>query len=255
MNTILSPQNSHAIAKLAQLIGWTPDRLVNHLLKETLDLFADSGGGSLEGFLGSIYFDDHVAGTRVLEQVTEAIRWQFDAELPSSFKGEIRKHPGSRFDVAAEYVDRDGELNRVCLETKTMFPPLLADSGTSTLIGVVVGGLISLISTVGVTTWAEQLKRNTERRRFCALSAAAFRDIYSHLTNNKVREALDKIVRDSEQYNQLISPEIALPIRGSFLDARIGRVEHSLATLPEPLMLRTSALITRLRGIVERELH
>jgi len=44
-----------SVAKLAALIGWTPDQLANHLLAETLEMFADQNSGGLEGFLGAIY--------------------------------------------------------------------------------------------------------------------------------------------------------------------------------------------------------
>jgi hypothetical protein len=38
------------------LVGWTPDKLANHLLADTLESFADRNSGSLEGFLGAIYY-------------------------------------------------------------------------------------------------------------------------------------------------------------------------------------------------------
>jgi hypothetical protein len=37
----LSLENAESISKLAALIGWTPDKLANRLLAETLEEFAD----------------------------------------------------------------------------------------------------------------------------------------------------------------------------------------------------------------------
>jgi hypothetical protein len=62
MNSItLTPENSKGIIKLAALIGWTPDELANRLLAETIETFADGFSGSLEGFLGAIYYCDQKA--------------------------------------------------------------------------------------------------------------------------------------------------------------------------------------------------
>jgi hypothetical protein len=52
----LTPENAQSIAKLAALIGSTPDQLANHLLAETFEEFADKGSGSLKSFLGAIQY-------------------------------------------------------------------------------------------------------------------------------------------------------------------------------------------------------
>ena len=114
MNANLTFENAHTVAKLAQLIGWSPDRLVNHLLKETLDEAAETKSGWLEAFLSSIYYDDRQSADRALERVTQMTRWQSGGRLPHSFKGEVREYPDGRFGIAAEYIDRRGELNRIC---------------------------------------------------------------------------------------------------------------------------------------------
>jgi hypothetical protein len=106
----LTPKNIESITKLAALIGWTPDELANHLLAETLEELANQNSGSLEGFLGAIYYPDRESAQRALDQVTEITRAQFNGRLPDSFKSEIFEHPGGTFDFGVEYVDEYGEL-------------------------------------------------------------------------------------------------------------------------------------------------
>lgn len=98
-NVTLSPENSARIAQYSQLIGWTPERLTNHLLAETLYLFEDLRSGSLEGFLGSIHFDDRQSAERVLALITEITRKQCDGQLPESFRAQIHTRADGRFDV------------------------------------------------------------------------------------------------------------------------------------------------------------
>ena len=72
----LTPENTESIAKIAALIGWTPDELANHLLAETLEEFANRNSGSLEGFLGAIYYPDRASAQRALDRVTQMNRAQ-----------------------------------------------------------------------------------------------------------------------------------------------------------------------------------
>ena len=58
-----------SVTKLAALIGWTPDELANHLLAETLEMFADQNSGALEDFLGGIYYPDSESAQRALDRV------------------------------------------------------------------------------------------------------------------------------------------------------------------------------------------
>jgi hypothetical protein len=67
----LTPENSTGVTKLAALIDWTPDQLANHLFAETLEEFADGFSGSLEGFLGAIYYPDRASAQRALDRVTQ----------------------------------------------------------------------------------------------------------------------------------------------------------------------------------------
>lgn len=53
------------------MIGWTPDELANHLLAETLEMFADRNSGALEGFLGAIYYPDRESARRASGSVTQ----------------------------------------------------------------------------------------------------------------------------------------------------------------------------------------
>jgi hypothetical protein len=78
----LTPENSKGVAKLAALIGWTPDQLANHLLAETLEEFADAISGSLECFLGAIYYPDRASAQRALDRVTQMTRASFGGRLP-----------------------------------------------------------------------------------------------------------------------------------------------------------------------------
>jgi hypothetical protein len=66
MNTpvILTDRNANRVAEYAELVGWTPERLVNRLLAERLDEFDDVRAGSLERFLGSIDYDNRKSADR-----------------------------------------------------------------------------------------------------------------------------------------------------------------------------------------------
>ena len=85
----LTPENSKSITKLAALIGWTPDELADHLLVETLEMFADGFSGALEGLLGAIYYPDRASAQRALDRVTQMTRANFGGRLTESLKGEI----------------------------------------------------------------------------------------------------------------------------------------------------------------------
>ena len=97
-NITLIPENVDRIAKYSELIGWTEDELANHLLDETLGLFAEHQSGSLERFPGSIYNRDRASAERALARVTQIVRKQFKGKLPASFKSETRPRfvPGDR---------------------------------------------------------------------------------------------------------------------------------------------------------------
>jgi hypothetical protein len=58
MTIALTPENSGRLSEYANLIGWTPDELANHLLADSLDWFSDARSGILERFLGSIDYPD-----------------------------------------------------------------------------------------------------------------------------------------------------------------------------------------------------
>jgi hypothetical protein len=85
----LTSRNSKLITKLAALIGWTPDELANHLLAETLEMFADQSSGTLEGFLGAIYYPGRASAQRALDRVTQMPRASFGGKLPDSFRSQI----------------------------------------------------------------------------------------------------------------------------------------------------------------------
>jgi hypothetical protein len=110
----LTLENSAGIAKYSQLIGWTETDLMNCLLTETLELFADLSRGSLESFLGSIYYPNRASAERVLARVAEIVRTQYKGKLPTSYHGEVREYPDGRFYVTVEWIDRHGELEQVC---------------------------------------------------------------------------------------------------------------------------------------------
>jgi hypothetical protein len=56
-----SPESSKGITKLAALIGWKSGELGDHLLAETLEMFAYGYSGALEEFLGAIYYPDRAS--------------------------------------------------------------------------------------------------------------------------------------------------------------------------------------------------
>jgi hypothetical protein len=60
----LLPKNCEDITELAALIAWSPDELANRLLAETLEEFVNWNAGSLEGFLGAIYYFDWQSAQR-----------------------------------------------------------------------------------------------------------------------------------------------------------------------------------------------
>jgi hypothetical protein len=92
----LTPENVESITKLAALIGWTPDKLANHLLTETLEEFADGFSGSLEGFLGAIYYPDRASAQRALDRVTQMTKQVSGGRLPDSFKSKVFQYPAVR---------------------------------------------------------------------------------------------------------------------------------------------------------------
>ena len=99
----MAGENSKALsAKLAALVGWTPDKLANHLLAVTLESFADRNSGSLEGFLGAIYYPDRASAQRALDRVTQMTRASLGGRLPDSFKSEIFEHADGTFDFRVE---------------------------------------------------------------------------------------------------------------------------------------------------------
>jgi hypothetical protein len=83
-------------------------------LSETLDCWDEVNAGALEGFLGSISYRDRAGAERSLERVTKIVRKQFDGQLPSCFKTEIRQIDDERFNLRAEYIDWHGDLQSVC---------------------------------------------------------------------------------------------------------------------------------------------
>ena len=85
------------------MIGWTPDKLSNHLLTETLETFANRSSGALEGFLGVIYYPDRASAQRALDRITQMTRASFNGRLPDSFKSEIFEYADARFDFRIEY--------------------------------------------------------------------------------------------------------------------------------------------------------
>jgi hypothetical protein len=117
----------------------------------------------------------------------------------------------------------------------------------SAALGALVGGVISLASTVGVAVFTDYSKQNRERKRTAALAAAGFFAVLKHLQDSQVAAALLLLKRNA----MLPSPrEFVFPIRGSFLRA-VSSVEPSLSLLPRELMQRTARHNVLLRGLVE----
>jgi hypothetical protein len=126
----------------------------------------------------------------------------------------------------------------------------LADSNSvtwwSAALGALVGGLISLVSTIGVTFWTDYVKQNQERRRVAALVAAGFDAIAKHLEENQVRAELLKLINQTTPKNP-VQGHLVFPIRGSFL----GFFDKLEPTLPGKLLQRTVRQIVVLRGLTE----
>lgn len=118
----------------------------------------------------------------------------------------------------------------------------------SGVLGALVGGLISLSSTVGLAVFSDYLKQNRERKRIAALAAAGFFAVLKHLQENQVAVKLAGV----RGYSMLpvYSIGIVFPVRGSFLGA-ISSIEPSLSLLPRELVQRTARHIVLLRGLVE----
>jgi hypothetical protein len=114
MQIELTPENAARIAEYAQLTGWTAHELVNHLLDETMAWWDDPKSGSLEGFLGSIYYHDLASVERALAHITGMVRKDFQGNLPASFESEIREHADGRFNFRAKYIDRHGDIQSFC---------------------------------------------------------------------------------------------------------------------------------------------
>jgi hypothetical protein len=110
----LTPENADRIAKYSESVGWTEDELANMLLAETLELFAEYGSGSLEGFLGRIYYRDRASAERALARVTQIVRRQLNGKLPDSYHAEVCELPDGRFDLTAELIGERGELQYIC---------------------------------------------------------------------------------------------------------------------------------------------
>jgi hypothetical protein len=107
----LTLDNCKSVTRLVALIDWTPDELANHLLAETLEMFANKNSGALEGFLGAIYHLDRASAQRAMDRVTELIRASFNGRLPEAFRGEIFEYPDGKFDIRAEYTDGMASCN------------------------------------------------------------------------------------------------------------------------------------------------
>jgi hypothetical protein len=87
--------------------------LVNRLLAERLDEFDEVGAGRLEGFLGSIVYDNRQSAERALARVTEIARKQYGGRLPKSFKGKVRFNPDGTFGVRAQ-VGTGSDVYQMC---------------------------------------------------------------------------------------------------------------------------------------------
>jgi hypothetical protein len=128
---------------------------------------------------------------------------------------------------------------------------LLADSNSvpwwSATIATLVGGLISLVATLGVTFWTDYLKQNQERRRVAALVAAGFNAIAKHLEENQVRAEIVKLIGEATVTKTAVDIHLIFPIRGSFL----GFFDKLEATLPGRLLQRAVREIVVLRGLTE----
>jgi hypothetical protein len=92
--TLTQKKNASRVAEYAELVGWTTERLVNHLLAQKLDEFDDVGAGISEGFLGSIDYDNPKSAERALARVARIARKQAQGgHLPKSFKAKCDPIP------------------------------------------------------------------------------------------------------------------------------------------------------------------
>lgn len=118
---------------------------------------------------------------------------------------------------------------------------LLADwTSWEGLIGVIVGGCITLGSTVFFTFVVEQMKLNSTRKQIAATLTAELTAISAYISETKMIEALSFAAAGSKPNVQKIPV-----LRGSFLGG------YPLGFLPGPLARETAELITLIRGTIE----
>jgi hypothetical protein len=115
------------------------------------------------------------------------------------------------------------------------------------LVSVVVGGLISLGSTLGVTFFAEHARRESERKRLAATLAGELEGIVAYLKRHKVEELLEAAAESRERPNVERIPQL----RGSFLPGESGKIDESIGLLPTRLAGESSSVIILLRATVE----
>jgi hypothetical protein len=133
--------------------------------------------------------------------------------------------------------------------SQTMILVVAASVPSNVILGVVAGGVIGFISSIGTAALADHRKINEERRRFAALAAGSLSAVMHHLNRHNVVEHL----RDAVQAARAGRPPdiiLIVPIRGSFLES-VGKLESSIALLPSQLIDRTSRAIILIRGLIE----
>jgi hypothetical protein len=127
---------------------------------------------------------------------------------------------------------------------------MIAASGSSNVIlGVVVGGVVGLVSSISAAAFSEHRKINEERRRFAALAAGALSAVLHHLEAHLVREQLLAQFRNAIE-GKPVDVLLVLPIRGSFLES-VGKMESSIALLPPQIIDRVSRALISIRGLIE----
>jgi hypothetical protein len=126
---------------------------------------------------------------------------------------------------------------------------LAAAAGEAALTGVIVGRIITFISTTGINLFFDFLKRSRERARVAALSAGVFSAVREHLEESRVVTEVRNVMAVASA-GKLASVNLIFPIRGSFLGT-LNSVEPTLSLLPGDLCRRTARQIVLLRGIVE----
>jgi hypothetical protein len=132
---------------------------------------------------------------------------------------------------------------------KAMIVMVAATGASNVIWGVVVGGVVGFVSSLGVAAFADYRKINEERRRFAALAAGSLSAVLHHLERHDVAGRL----RDAAQAARNgLPPNILLimPVRGSFLES-VGKMESSLALLPAEIIGRTSRAVILIRGLIE----